>query len=88
MFWQWAAEQVGSLPKVGKWAEEIIMLEFSRILTAFSATLAGVAFTVYGIAHSVRYEPGWEETFGIWGMVLGVLGTIVGLVMHGRLAED
>lgn len=64
------------------------MLEISRILTAAGATLAGVAFTVYGIAHSVRHDPGWEVNFGIWGMIIGVLATIVGMVMHHRLAED
>lgn len=64
------------------------MLEFSRILTAFSATFAAVCFTVYGIGHSVRYETGWEVTLGFWGMWAGIVGTIVGLIMHHRLAED
>lgn len=64
------------------------MLELSRILTAAGATLAGVAFTVYGIAHSVRHEPGWELQFGIWGMIVGLVATVVGLIMHHRLAED
>lgn len=64
------------------------MLEFSRILTAAGATLAGVAFTVYGIAHAVRHEPGWELNVGVWGMIIGITATIVGLFMHHRLAED
>lgn len=38
--------------------EEINMLEVSRILAAAGATLAGVAFTVYGIAHSIRGDAG------------------------------
>lgn len=64
------------------------MLEFSRILTAGGATLAGVAFTVYGIAHSIRGDAGWEATFGVWGMILGLIATAIGWVMHDRLAED
>lgn len=88
MFWHWVARQLWSRPSVGVRAEELNMLEFSRILTAAGATLAGVAFTVYGIAHSVRHEPGWELNFGVWGMILGIVATIVGLVMHHRLAED
>ena len=73
---------------MGARAEEMNMLEMSRILTAAGATLAGVAFTVYGIAHSVRHEPGWELQFGIWGMIIGLLATVVGLIIHHRLAED
>lgn len=64
------------------------MLEFSRILTAAGASLAGVAFTVYGIAHSVRHEPGWEVNFGIWGVIIGIIAVVIGLIMHSRLAED
>ncbi len=64
------------------------MLEFSRILTAAGATLAAVAFTVYGIANSVRGDVGWEGTFGVWGMIIGILATIIGLIMHHQLAED
>ena len=64
------------------------MLEVSRILTAAGATLMGVAFTVYGIAHSVRHEPGWELNFGVWGMIVGLIALVIGLVMHNRLAED
>ena len=64
------------------------MLEVSRILTAFGASLAGVAFTVYGIAHSVRGETGWEATFGVWGIIIGILAVVVGMIMHHRLAED
>lgn len=73
---------------VGARAEEMNMLELSRILTAGGASLAGVAFTVYGIAHSVRHEPGWEVDFGIWGTIIGLIAVVVGLVMHHRLAED
>lgn len=64
------------------------MLEFSRILTAAGATFAGVAFTVYGIGHALRGDAGWEATFGLWGTILGIVATIVGLAMHHRLAED
>lgn len=64
------------------------MLEFSRILTAGGAALAGVAFTVYGIAHSVRNEPGWELDFGIWGTIVGIIAVVVGLIMYNRLVEE
>lgn len=64
------------------------MLEFSRILTALGATLAGVSFTVYGIGHSYRGEPGWEASLGLWGTVIGIIAVVIGLIMHNRLAED
>lgn len=64
------------------------MLEFSRILTAAGAALAGTAFTVYGIAHSVRNDPGWEVNFGFWGTIIGILAVVIGMIMHHRLAED
>lgn len=64
------------------------MLEFSRILTAFGATLAGTAFTVYGIGHSVRFDTGWEVTFGFWGTIVGIILFGIGWAMHGELAED
>lgn len=64
------------------------MLEFSRILTAGGATLASVAFLIYGLGHSYRNEAGWEATLGVWGIVVGLVATVVGLLMHHRLAED
>lgn len=64
------------------------MLELSRILAAGGATLAGTCFTVYGIAHSVRNDPGWEVTLGFWGTIIGIVLCIVGMIMHHQLAED
>lgn len=64
------------------------MLEFSRILTALGASLAGTAFTVYGIAHAVRNDPGWEVSFGFWGTIIGLVAVVIGLIMHKQLAED
>lgn len=82
------ADQVLALPATGVRAGEFTMLEVSRILTALGAVLASVAFVVYGIAHSVRHEPGWELQFGIWGMIIGTIACVVGLVMHHNLAEE
>lgn len=64
------------------------MLELSRILTAAGATMAGVFFTVYGIGIAVHDGGEWEATLGLWGMIISLVATVVGLVMHHRLAED
>lgn len=88
MLWYRVARQLRLHPEEGERAEEMNMLEISRILAAAGASLAGVALTVYGIAHALNGDAGWEATFGIWGMIVGILATIVGLVMHQRLAED
>lgn len=64
------------------------MLELSRILTAGGATLAGTAFTVYGIGHSVRNDTGWEVTLSVWGMIIGLIALAIGWFIHTRLAEE
>ncbi len=63
------------------------MAEIARILTALGAVAATVGLVVYGMGRAYVRDGDFEITIGLWLMVIGMIATIVGLVLHHRTEE-
>ncbi len=63
------------------------MAEIGRILTALGSVTATVGLVVYGMGRSFVRDGDFEITIGLWLMVIGVIATVIGLVLHNRTAE-
>ncbi len=69
----------------GEWRKA--MAEISRILTAAGLVIASTALVIYGIGASFVEPRDYQLNIGIWGMIIGVVIAVIGIIMSKRIPE-